>query len=250
MEEVDEHLLQELNRRFTYAYPFERATKKKSKTSVSEMKRIENLRQDEEQDAEIMKLILKKRGKSLVKRPLFMEEKQLTATEIGTAMHTVMQHVPQQGFENMEEAQQFLDGLANKQLITEEERKAIELEKLLHFFQTPIGQRFSHAQKLYREVPFTLSVKDADGDSQIIQGIVDCLMLDEDGRWVLLDYKTDKILPSFEEEKALIREMTKRYGVQIRLYTEAVEKILRIKVDEKMLYLFDAGKEVQLGSLV
>jgi len=59
-----------------------------------------------------------------------------------------------------------------------------------------------------------------------------------------------KILPSFEEEKALIREMTKRYGVQIRLYTEAVEKILRIKVDEKMLYLFDAGKEVQLGSLV
>lgn len=250
MEEVDEHLLQELNHRFTYAYPFERATKKKSKTSVSEMKRIENLRQDEEQDAEIMKLILKKRGKSLVKRPLFMEEKQLTATEIGTAMHTVMQHVPQQGFENMEEAQQFLDGLANKQLITEEERKAIELEKLLHFFQTPIGQRFSHAQKLYREVPFTLSVKDADGDSQIIQGIVDCLMLDEDGRWVLLDYKTDKILPSFEEEKALIREMTKRYGVQIRLYTEAVEKILRIKVDEKMLYLFDAGKEVQLGSLV
>jgi len=247
MEDVDETLLAELNRRFTYVYPFEQATKKKSKTSVSEMKRIENLQHEEE--ADYMRMIIKNRNKSLVKRPVFMQEKQISATEIGTAMHTVMQHVPQKGFENAEEANHFLNELAKKQLITEEERNAIELEKLLQFFQTPIGKRFSNAKQLYREVPFTLSVKDADGDSQIIQGIVDCLMLDEEGKWVLLDYKTDKILPSFAEEKALIREMTKRYGVQIRLYSEAVEKILQIQVDEKLLYLFDAGKVVPLESL-
>ncbi|TQE91386.1 helicase-exonuclease AddAB subunit AddA [Ureibacillus terrenus] len=249
--EVDETLLEELNRRFMYVYPFEKATKKKSKTSVSEMKRIESLRQDEETEyVEYMKLMAKNRSKSLVKRPLFLQEKQLTAAEIGTAMHTVMQHVPQQGFERAEEACQFLEGLAEKQLITEQELQAIEVEKLLQFFETPIGKRFKNAHKLYREVPFTLNMKDGDGDSQIVQGIVDCLMQDEEGKWVLLDYKTDQILPSFAEEEALVREMVKRYGVQLRLYAEAVEKILQIRVDEKVLYLFDAGKELQLGALV
>src|SRR5690606_13174468 len=48
--EVDDSLLQELERRFTHIYPFERATKKKSKTSVSEMKRIENLQQEDESE--------------------------------------------------------------------------------------------------------------------------------------------------------------------------------------------------------
>ena len=246
--EVDDSLLQELERRFTHIYPFERATKKKSKTSVSEMKRIENLQQEDE--SEYFGIYYKNRKKSFVKRPIFMQEKQLTATEIGTAMHTVMQHVPQQGFINTEEAQRFLETLVEKQLITEEEMKAIQIEQLLHFFATPIGKRFSNAKKLYREVPFTLSVSDAEGDSQMIQGIVDCLMQDYDGKWVLLDYKTDKILPFFEEEEALIAEMSKRYSVQIRLYAEAVEKILQIKVDEKVLYLFEAGKEIQLEALV
>lgn len=246
--EVDDSLLQELERRFTHIYPFERATKKKSKTSVSEMKRIENLQQEDE--SEYFGIYYKNRKKSFVKRPIFMQEKQLTPTEIGTAMHTVMQHVPQQGFINTEEAQRFLETLVEKQLITEEEMKAIQIEQLLHFFATPIGKRFSNAKKLYREVPFTLSVSDAEGDSQMIQGIVDCLMQDYDGKWVLLDYKTDKILPFFEEEEALIVEMSKRYSVQIRLYAEAVEKILQIKVDEKVLYLFEAGKEIQLEALV
>ncbi|MEK4253304.1 helicase-exonuclease AddAB subunit AddA [Ureibacillus sp. FSL K6-2830] len=246
--EVDDSLLQELERRFTHIYPFERATKKKSKTSVSEMKRIENLQQEDE--SEYFGIYYKNRKKSFVKRPIFMQEKQLTATEIGTAMHTVMQHVPQQGFINTEEAQRFLETLVEKQLITEEEMKAIQIEQLLHFFATPIGKRFSNAKKLYREVPFTLSVSDEEGDSQMIQGIVDCLMQDYDGKWVLLDYKTDKILPFFEEEEALIVEMSKRYSVQIRLYAEAVEKILQIKVDEKVLYLFEAGKEIQLEALV
>lgn len=246
--EVDDSLLQELERRFTHIYPFERATKKKSKTSVSEMKRIENLQQEDE--SEYFGIYYKNRKKSFVKRPIFMQEKQLTATEIGTAMHTVMQHVPQQGFINTEEAQRFLETLVEKQLIREEEMKAIQIEQLLHFFATPIGKRFSNAKKLYREVPFTLSVSDAEGDSQMIQGIVDCLMQDYDGKWVLLDYKTDKILPFFDEEEALIAEMSKRYSVQIRLYAEAVEKILQIKVDEKVLYLFEAGKEIQLEALV
>ena len=70
------------------------------------MKRIENLQQEDE--SEYFGIYYKNRKKSLSNRPIFMQEKQLTATEIGTAMHTVMQHVPKQGFINTEEAQRFL----------------------------------------------------------------------------------------------------------------------------------------------
>lgn len=242
--EVDENLLEELKHRFQYRYPYEQSTKKKSKTSVSEMKRIEQLQQNEEEEIPYAHLL--KRGTSFVKRPMFKQEKQLSATEVGTVVHTVMQHVPQEGFMNGEEVEKFLWQLVVKQLITEEEMKVVEIEKIIQFFSTPIGRRFKNAKRLFREVPFTLSITDSEGDAQIVQGIIDCLMEDEEGKWVLVDYKTDQILPAFQEEEALLQEMTKRYGVQIRIYSEAIEMILRVKVDEKVLYLFNAGKEIQM----
>ncbi|RKJ37172.1 hypothetical protein D7X33_37895, partial [Butyricicoccus sp. 1XD8-22] len=92
----------------------------------------------------------------------------------------------------------------------------------------------------------TLSRTDDEGDPQIVQGIIDCLFLDEENKWVLLDYKTDKILPKFKDEPALIKEMTNRYGVQLRIYSEAVQAVLDVNVDEKVIYLYNAQKEIQL----
>lgn len=241
---VDEQLFNELSRRFTTTYPYESSTKKKSKTSVSEIKRIENLQQNEEE--EIHYSIPQLQKSNGMNRPMFMQEKQLSQTEIGTAMHTVMQHAPQEGFQRLTDVEHYLQQLVEKELITKEEREVIEVEKVLHFYTTPIGERFKQAKRLFREIPFTLNYVDDDGDSQIVQGIIDCLMEEENGNWVLLDYKTDKILPSFEEEQALLKEMTKRYDVQLRIYSEAIESILQVKVDEKVLYLFNIGKEIKL----
>lgn len=240
---VDETLLNEITTRFTTPYSFETSTKKKSKTSVSEIKRIENMQQNDE---EVHYGFTGIKRHLPVTRPMFMQEKQLSQTEIGTAMHTVMQHAPQKGFEDLAAVQHYLQKLVEKELITKEEREVIEEEKIWHFYTTPIGKRFSSAKRLYREIPFTLNIMDEEGDSQIVQGIIDCLMEEEDGKWVLLDYKTDHILPSFQEETALFNEMKKRYNVQLRIYTEAIEKILHVKVEEKVLYLFDIGKEIRL----
>ena len=79
--------------------------------------------------------------------------------------------------------------------------------KVLAFFESAIGQRFCQAKRILREMPFTISQKDDDGDAQIVQGIVDCLFEDQHGNWVLLDYKTDRIMPPFHEEPALTKEM-------------------------------------------
>ncbi|MEK9197526.1 helicase-exonuclease AddAB subunit AddA [Ureibacillus sp. 179-F W5.1 NHS] len=240
---LDEKVYNELRNRFTTGYSFKNAILKKSKTSVSEIKRIENLQREEEEET----YPIQSTSSSAMKRPMFLQEKGLSATEIGTVIHTVMQHIPQRGFDRVEEVQAYLQSLVDRKLLTSEELAVVELEKVLQFFASDIGQRFSRAVQLYREIPFTLSIEDEEGDSQIVQGILDCLFQDEQGRWVLLDYKTDKILPSFKEEPFLTNEMKKRYEVQLRIYSEAIESILQVKVDEKVLYLYNAQKEIHFN---
>lgn len=241
-EKVDGKVYNELKKRFTTSYPYKNSIMKKSKTSVSEIKRIESLQREEEEET----YTIQSKAFSAMKRPMFLQEKGLSATEIGTVIHTVMQHIPQQGFNNVDEVQAYLQSLVNRKLLTSEELQVVEHEKVLQFFNSNIGQRFSRAVQLHREIPFTLSIEDEEGDSQIVQGILDCLFQDEQGHWVLLDYKTDKILPSFKDEPFLTNEMNKRYGVQLRIYSEAIESILQVTVDEKVLYLYNAQKEIYL----
>lgn len=236
----DEQLFQTIKQRFDAQYPFESSTKKKTKRSVSEIKRLENLKRLEE--PEFFTPIEK--STAIAKRPQFLQEKQLTAAEVGTAYHTVMQHVPKQGFVNEQEVCLFIETLVQKQLLTKEEGQVVQPRKVLAFFESAIGQRFCHAKRILREMPFTISQKDDDGDAQIVQGIVDCLFEDQHGNWVLLDYKTDRIMPPFHEDPALTKEMLLRYGVQLRVYSEAIEAILAIQLTDKVLYLVDIGKEV------
>lgn len=239
---VEEELVDLITKRFTTPYPYLQAVKKKSKTSVSEIKRFQALQQEEEPVYQAFGHT----NHTLAKRPSFIQAKKLTGAEIGTVVHTVMQHVPQQGFRSLEEGNEFLQGLVDRQLLRQQEADVIRMEDVLAFFHTTIGQRFKEATQLLREVPFTLSRKDAEGDPQIVQGVIDCLFQDQEGSWVLLDYKTDKIRPPYHKEPALTQEMEDRYGLQLSIYEEAIQAIKKIKIDEKVLYLYDIGKVILL----
>jgi DNA helicase/exodeoxyribonuclease V, subunit A (EC 3.1.11.5) len=102
------------------------------------------------------------------------------------------------------------------------------------------------AKEMYRELPFTISLEDHDGDTQIVQGVVDCLFQEQNGLWVLLDYKTDRIQPNMKTMEGLQKEMIHRYDVQLSLYKKALEEILQIDIHEKIIYSFDARCPVQL----
>ncbi|MFJ3390894.1 helicase-exonuclease AddAB subunit AddA [Lysinibacillus sp. NPDC086135] len=234
----DEALLSEITMRFQAHYAFQKSTQKRSKTSVSEIKRLENLQRQEEPEY-YFSVPSKQKTTTIAPRPTFLQDKQLTGAEIGTAVHTVMQHVPQNGFTDVQEVKEFVANLVARQLLTEAEGKIVPWKKIYNFFTTDIGQRFKKAKTIRRELPFTISRVDEDGDAQIVQGIIDCLFEDENGEWILLDYKTDRIQSHFAEEPALTKELLNRYGVQLRVYSEAIESILHIKVSDKVLYLFD-----------
>ena len=67
----------------------------------------------------------------------------------------------------------------------------------------------------------------------LIQGIID-VYFEEDGKIVLLDYKTD-IIGSLDD-------LWNRYQTQLDYYQEALEKLTLLPVKEKMLYSFHLGK--------
>ena len=104
------------------------------------------------------------------------------------------------------------------------------------------GRRLLASPLVRREWPFNLrmNAQEALGvDSQarvVVQGVVDCCFM-EDGAWVLLDYKTDRL-----EDEDLLR----RYRAQVELYRKALERITGIPVKETLLCLLSAGRELRV----
>lgn len=238
-DDVNEDYQQLVNERFDFRYPHQRAVEKRSKQSVTEMKRLQMLQRLDEPESFIQ--TAKPERTILLHRPDFMMDKRLSAADIGTAVHAVMQHIPLDRTMDSAEIKGFIDNLVGMEILSPDEGKAVKVEEIERFYASDTAERLRSAKHVKREVPFTYAKADADGDHQIIQGIVDCLFEEQDG-WVLLDYKTDR-LAHLNDVKM---EMAERYGVQLTVYQEAVEAILRIPVKERLLYLFAASQEVNI----
>jgi len=170
-----------------------------------------------------------------------MQDKRLSAADIGTAVHAVMQHISFEEKMGAAEIKSFIDTLVGREILSADEAKAIRVKDVEAFYESEIAKRLSNALNIKREVPFTYAKKDEEGDYQIVQGIIDCLFEEEDG-WVLLDYKTDRVSQISDVPK----EMSARYEIQLSVYQEAVEAILKIPIKERLLYLFSSGEEVKI----
>ncbi|MGI2327447.1 helicase-exonuclease AddAB subunit AddA [Planococcus sp. YIM B11945] len=237
--EGEGNFTEEIHNRFDYRYPFEHAVEKRSKQSVSEMKRLQMLQRLDEPESFIQTATAER--KTLFTRPDFMQEKRLSAADVGTAVHAVMQQIPLDRKLSAPEIKEFVETLVGMEILSPDEGKAVRISEIERFYDSKTADRLMKAKQIKREVPFTYAKEDEEGDRQIIQGIVDCLFEEEDG-WVLLDYKTDRIGQLADVQS----EMAARYTVQLAVYQDAVEAILRIPITERLLYLFAAGNEVKI----
>ena len=152
----------------------------------------------------------------------------------GTLMHEVMQWLPLQQY-TRPSLRQALDSLALQGYLTDEERKAISEKRIYDFFQSDLGQRLLGAERVERELPFSMLFpanrvypEMLDGEELFLQGIIDTAFLEE-GSWVLVDYKTDRL-----DEEALVE----RYRIQLMLYKEALERLTPYPVKEVYIYSF------------
>ncbi len=163
------------------------------------------------------------------------EEDVLTGAQWGTLMHEAMQWLPLAQYTQASLTKE-LDALVTKGTFTEEERNLLSDTSLYKFFSSDIGKRLINAKRIEREMPFSMlfegkRVYDTleDGENLFLQGIIDTAF-EEDGEWVLVDYKTDRVKSG--------EDLIKRYKIQMDLYKEALQRLTGMPVKACYIYSF------------
>ena len=163
------------------------------------------------------------------------EEDVLTGAQWGTLMHEAMQWLPLAKYTQASLTKE-LDALVTKGTFTEEERNLLSDTSLYKFFSSNLGKRLINAKRIERELPFSMlfdgkRVYDSleDGENLFLQGIIDTAF-EEDGEWVLVDYKTDRVKSG--------EDLIKRYKIQMDLYKEALQRLTGMPVKACYIYSF------------
>lgn len=193
---------------------------------------------------------------SITEKPKFLAEQKsnrLTAAEKGTITHLVFQHLDLQRALDEADIREQVAELAARRFLTEEQVQAVDIAQIARFFADPLGQRMKAAKAVHRELPFTLALPahevepqlaEAAAERIIVQGVIDCLLEEEDGGLVLIDFKTDWMAK--EASANAMEEMKRRYNGQISLYIRAIKQIINPSREvESHLYLLSGGYSIR-----
>lgn len=240
----DEEITNKIIENFEYKYDYRKEAKLRAKMSVTEIKRRLS---GEFTDDDAENLIQDRSAKS---KPNFVEQDKdtgLTGADLGNAYHKVFELLDySKDMTDKNVVKEFLDQLVSENKLTEEERASVKEDKVIEFTTSVIGRRMKAAfdrNELYRERKFLLQV---DGDfiekvqgietdeTMIVQGIIDACFV-EDGKYVIVDYKTDKV----DKKETLVEE----YKNQLNVYEKAVNQITNAEVAEKIIYSVELGEE-------
>ena len=100
------------------------------------------------------------------------------------------------------------------------------------FLAGPLGQRMLAASTVRQRVELQPAHED-EPFSTLLQGVIDLCFL-EDGAWVLVDFKTDRLSSA--------QELWQRYGRQLSFYRRALLEGTPWPVKEWALYSLRLGK--------
>lgn len=175
--------------------------------------------------------------------PKFMQSGHvLTGAERGTAAHKILMSMPIE-LHDRNAIIKMVESLEQRGKLSHEEAGSIQIDTILRFVQSELWKRMTMADKVERELEFTL-IDDVIGEQNklegtLIQGIIDCCFL-EDGEWVIIDYKTT----AFRGREA--EAVAAKYKPQLDMYAKALERLTGKTAKEKWVFLLSAGEAIQL----
>ncbi len=155
-------------------------------------------------------------------------EQALSAAEIGTAIHAVLEKIDLNMEPTLNNLSHFIKSLEAKHLLSVKEVEAININNLLNYMNSTLVNRLKHSVVYFRETPFVLKM-----EGQFVQGIIDLYFEETDGL-VLVDYKSDKVT------NESISSVASKYKVQIDIYQIALEKLTQKNIKEKYIYFIDS----------
>jgi len=226
----DETIIQE---NFAYRYPFIKETEIPNKLSVSELSHDDGIKNMYDE-------------KVLLKTPSFKEKGSMpTPSQIGTLNHLVMQKIDLSKT-TIADVNECIDRLVFEHIIDPDFAPFIDREEIASFFESELGKRLCHADRIFREISFEIpkSLQDIYQDTTalsnetiLVQGIIDCFFYEGDDI-VLIDYKTNAAHLNQETVK-------EKYQTQISIYAEAIKIITKKEPKEKFIYLFSSKDVIE-----
>ncbi len=165
--------------------------------------------------------------------------------ERGNAVHALMQHIRFAECTNEAGIERERYRLVQEGFLTPEQGRMIDLSQILAFFSSEVGKKLQKCQVL-REFKFSI-LDDGEhygpglaGEQILLQGVVDCAILEEDGI-TILDFKTD-----FVTEETLVSRAA-HYAPQIHAYADAMSRIFEKPVKTEWLYFFSMDRLVEMN---
>ena len=130
--------------------------------------------------------------------------------------------------------------------LSEAQAAVVRADRIVDFFNAPLGRRICAAETVERERKFNYRVSAREigvantGEPILLQGVIDCCFL-EDGAWVVLDYKTDRVPEGLSPAAAV-----QKHKRQISIYASALSALTEKPVKAAYIYLLNTGDCVEM----
>ncbi len=176
--------------------------------------------------------------------PVFRRRSMDGAT-YGNAVHSVMQFIRYEQCTTVAAVEQEIERMVDAGLVKQEAGAMVIPGQIAAFFTTDVGKKLRSGVPHIREFKFSILddgekyVQGLAGEQVLLQGVVDCALLEEDGITVL-DFKTDRVT------EQTLPQAAERYRIQLETYADALSRIYEKPVKQKMLYFFHLGELVEI----
>lgn len=242
-DEARKQLREQIEKSLRWKYEYLESSKIPTKTSVTKLKQM----QEEDNITEILDIedlikkeanLVEEKQTRLTAMPKFMEKEQkLTPAQKGTLMHLCVQKLDEKKEYNQKEIEDFVQELYERQIISEMEKKSVNIQVLYQYTQSDLWKELKQAKQVYKEQPFYISLpaktiypNAEETEKILVQGIIDLYYINQNDELILVDFKTDYVKKG-EEYK-----LEEKYKIQLDLYKTALEDALNRKVDKAMIY--------------
>ena len=232
-------IISTLKDRFAFEYPYKYYSKLPSKLSISKI--YPNIL-DEESDYKTIQEI------ETINKIVDNSENEPSAADRGTATHLFLQFCDFNSL--MQNGVVFeIDRLVNDSFISKETSELINQSYIENFVKSDLFKEILNSKQIWREFRFNIyldaskfsSDEALKNEKVLVQGATDCLFENKDGKYVLVDYKTDNVTD--DNYKYLL---LKRHKNQLLYYKEACEIIFEHTIDQTLIYSVPLAKTVSV----
>lgn len=253
-DEITDGQVKKIKERINFVYPYEHLNKIPSKLSVSTLSPtvIDDIYDsaavlEEPSDFKIAEI-----------EDYFNQRSRPSGAERGTATHLFLQ------FCDFERTQSYgveaeLERLTEKKFISKETSALINVNQLKSFFSSELYHSIRSARRIWREQRFNILLPASDFTSEpalsekldeekiLVQGVIDLVFEDSEGKIILCDYKTDYLTPEeLKDDTLAASKLSARHSRQLSYYAMACAELFGRAPDKILIYSLPLGKTVEI----